>query len=104
MAANFLGYFMCGYVDLRILKNPNSKEVKMIDDEETALRTAYADEETALRYAIEEAFAGDFTSLKERFSLENAEIEEVKKLRANYFLQFEATVKAQIAMKSKDQK
>lgn len=53
----------------------------MTDDKEIGLRTAYADEETALRYAIEEAFTGDFTSLKERFRLKGTKLFEPTSLQ-----------------------
>ncbi len=59
MAFNFLDPFLCYYVNLRIPKN---------------MEIMAADKETALRYAIEEAFAGDFTSLKERFRLTGTQL------------------------------
>lgn len=54
--------------------------------------------EEALRYAIEEAFAGDFTSLKERFPLkgtklfEPTSLEELIDIRKALFLQFQDEV------------
>lgn len=63
-------------------------------DKETALRYAYADEETALRYAIEEAFSGDFTSLKEHVGLigtmlfEPTSLEELMAIRKDLLQQF----------------
>lgn len=61
------------------------------------------DEDKKLQYAIEEAFAGDFSGLKERSGLQNTDIEMLKNLIDHHFLQFEATVKAHIAMKAKEQ-
>lgn len=52
----------------------------------------------ALQYAIEEAFTGDFTSLKERFRLkgtkafEPASLEELMDIRKALFLQFQDEV------------
>lgn len=55
-------------------------------------------DEIPLQYAIEEAFAGDFTSLKELVGLDNNDLVILKKLQGAYFLQFEGVVKAHIAM------
>lgn len=54
--------------------------------------------EEALQYAIEEAFTGDFTSLKERFRLkgtkafEPTSLEELIDIRKTLFRQFWAEV------------
>lgn len=59
--------------------------------------------DTSLQYVIEEAFTGDFTGLKERNVLDNCTLQMLKKLQESYFLQFEATVKAHIAMAKKEE-
>lgn len=86
---------LCGvlllWVGLKILLRKLSF---VSDNKEPSPQIAYADIETELRYAIEEAFTGDFTSLKERFRLEGtklfepASLERLMDLRKELFEQF----------------
>lgn len=57
-------------------------------------------ENEGLEYAIEEAFAGDFTALRERSNLGNAHIEALEKLREDYFAVFKEYIKQFIAMQA----
>jgi len=47
---------------------------------------------------IKEAFAGDFTSLRERSGLPDAQLKALYTLRENYFLQFAEYVKSFVAI------
>lgn len=54
-----------------------------------------------LKNAIKEAFGSDFATLEAHSGLSEETIDELKKLQEAYFLQFEETVKAHIAMEAK---
>lgn len=69
----------------------------MTNDKEIEAVPKYIIEE-ALQYAIEEAFTGDFTSLKNRFRLkgtkafETTSLEDLMDIRKALFLQFQDEV------------
>lgn len=56
------------------------------------------EQDLVLDCAIEEAFAGDFNSLKERYNLDDTDLEQLKTQRRNNFELFEFYIKRLIAL------